>query len=262
MTTDYWFKQSDQPLFEELLWDKPENKSQAGKLLIIGGNSHMFNAPAHAFQQAQEVGIGVCKVLLPEALAKIIGNHLENAVFAPSNKSGSFSTPSLATWLEFGSWADGVLLPGDISHNSETTVVLEQFINKYPGFLTLAGDALDAIIPKPKYLLARQKTTIVLNFTQLQKLGVNSHFNQAFTHNLPIASLIEILHNFTSLFLVNLILNYNNIYFVASNGLVSTSKSHQTDTNWQILVATNASVWSLQNPSKTFEALTTSLINI
>lgn len=259
MTTNYWQKQGIKPLYKELLWDKPENKVQAGKLLIIGGNIQSFSIVGLAYQAVQEAGIGVSKVLLPDSLIKIVGHVLEDCEFAPSNKSGGFSKKSLSNWLDLANWSDGVLLPGDLGRNSETAMILEQFIKRYDGQITITQDALDYFIANPIEMLKRQNMTLVTNFPQLQKLGINSHFNQAFTHNLPITSLIDVMHNFTSLFSVNLILKHNDIYFVASNGQVSTTKTDKTDKNWQILVATNASVWKLQNPNKTFEALTTSL---
>ncbi len=72
MYVEYWHKQTDKPLYKELLWDKPENKHHAGKLLIIGGNLHSFVAPATAFTASEQAGIGTAKVLLPQALQKIV----------------------------------------------------------------------------------------------------------------------------------------------------------------------------------------------
>ena len=91
MITPYWHKQFDSPLFSDLLWSRPENKQFAGKLLIIGGNLHGFAAPASAYEQSQRAGIGVARVILPDALQKTIGRIFEAGEFAPSTPSGSFS---------------------------------------------------------------------------------------------------------------------------------------------------------------------------
>src|SRR6185369_8603868 len=133
MDRDYWLRQeAGKPLFPELEWSRPENRSQAGKLLIIGGNLHGFAAPAEAYAEATKAGIGTARVLLPDAVQKIVGRFLENGEFAPSTPSGSFSQKALNEWLIHSSWADGVLLAGDLGRNSETAIVLEKFLGKSP----------------------------------------------------------------------------------------------------------------------------------
>src|SRR5580704_1951753 len=139
---DYWHRQTaDKPLFPELLWSRPEHKAQAGKLLIIGGNLHGFAAPAEAFAIAEKTGIGTTRVLLPDALHKTIGKVFMAGEFAPSTPSGSFAKKSLAEFLEMANWADAVLIAGELGRNSETAIVLEQFVEKYSGQLTIAKDA-------------------------------------------------------------------------------------------------------------------------
>ena len=50
MDYSYWKKQSiDAPLFPDIEWSKPENRLQAGKLGIIGGNKLGFAGVAEAF---------------------------------------------------------------------------------------------------------------------------------------------------------------------------------------------------------------------
>src|SRR5258708_25670424 len=96
----YWHKQSsDKPLFPNLIWSRPEQTNQAGKLLIVGGNQHGFSAPAEAYQEAESAGIGTCRVLLPDKLQKTVGRILENGEYAPSTPSGSFSKSALSTLL-------------------------------------------------------------------------------------------------------------------------------------------------------------------
>lgn len=73
MKPSYWQQQTkDTPLFPDIEWSKPEQKSLAGKLLIIGGNKLGFAAVAAAYATAQTTGIGECKVALPDVLKK---NH-------------------------------------------------------------------------------------------------------------------------------------------------------------------------------------------
>src|SRR3989344_7199327 len=111
---EYWLKQStDQPLFPDLLWSRPENKAQAGKLLIVGGNLHGFTAPAGAYSAAEKAGIGVVRVILPDKLQKTVGKMIPEADFVTSTPVGSFGRQALAQMIEDARWANGVLLAGD-----------------------------------------------------------------------------------------------------------------------------------------------------
>lgn len=261
MESTYWHKQSPQkPLFPDLLWDKPEGKLHAGKLLIIGGNAHSFAAPAAAYNFALQAGIGSAKVLLPNALKKTIGSILENGEFAPSTKSGSFSKQSLDTWLDFTSWADGVLLPGDLGRNSETAVVLEKFVKTHHGLITITQDALDYFLEDPFSILEKPELTIVASFAQLQKLATHSKFTKALTYDSTLQQMIENLHLFTAIFPASIVLRHSGIIYVAKDGEVSTTKVSATDTIWRVETASRCSVWTLQNPTKLFAALSSSLI--
>ncbi len=240
----------------DLLWSKPENKQQAGKLLIIGGNTHEFAAPGEAYTEAVKAGVGTAKVLLPSSLQKTLGSVLENGEFAPSNKSGSFSKQAISEWLSFGSWADGVLIAGDLGRNSETAVVLESFVEKYPGLLTITKDAVDYFSHQPLKLLNRPDTAIVLSLAQLQKLCSGAKWLTAITYSMTLQQLVEVLHDLSQAYSCSIITEHNGVIFVAVNGKVSTTKVEENDT-WRVQTAANVSVWWLQNPSKPFEALTT-----
>src|SRR5665213_2726910 len=153
MDHNYWHKQAaDKPLFPDLLWSRPEHTAQAGKLGIVGGNAHGFSAAAEAYMQADKAGIGTARVLLPDSLQKTVGRIFEAGEYAPSTPSGSFSQSALAEFLDLSGWAEAVLMAGDFGHNSETAIVLEQFISKYSGQLTLVGDAVDYFMSKPQTL--------------------------------------------------------------------------------------------------------------
>ena len=255
----FWYKQAPgQPLFPDLLWSRPENRSQAGKLLIIGGNGFGFAAPAEAYGEANKAGIGVAHVLLPDALRRTVGKVLEAGDFAPSTPSGSFSQKALAELLTQSQWADGVLAAGDMGRNSETAVLLEKFIESYHGQLTITKDAADYFTAAPQNLLKRPETTLVISFAQLQKLAVNGKFSRVFTFDIGIIKLVELLHDFTEAFPVNIIVKHLENIFVAVNGTVSSTKLAEDQEIWRVRTAAHASVWWLQNPNKPFEALTCS----
>lgn len=263
MEHTYWKKQTpSQPLYPDLLWDKPESKLHAGKLLIIGGHAHSFTAPATAFATADAAGAGTSKVLLPDALKATVGAILENGEYGPSTKSGSFSKKSLASWLDFASWADAVLLPGDLGRNSETAIVLEQFLVKYPGMITITQDALDYFTRHPIDLLERSNTTIVASFAGLQKIATNARFTQPFTYDMPLSAMVDNLHLLTTIYPVLVIVKHNGTCFVAQDGEVSTTRASDDENIWRVATASTVSVWTMQHPNKTFAAATSAILEI
>ena len=197
MSRDYWQQQSSTPLFADILWSRPETKQDSGKLLIIGGNSFGLAAPARAYATAQQSGIGVAKVLLPEALRKTVGGHLADTDFAPNNLSGSFSRLALDQMLVHVQWADAVLLAGELGRNSETAVTLEEYTKKFNGPLCVTRDAVDYFLQTPSVLINRPLTLVVASFEQLQKLAMHAKYPEPLLFSMDNALLAEWLHQFS-----------------------------------------------------------------
>lgn len=260
---DYWQRQEpDKALFQDLVWSRPENRNHAGKLLIVGGNKYGFAAPAEAYAEADKAGIGTARVLLPDSLHKTVGKAFTAGEFAPSTPSGSFARTALAELLAMAAWSDGVLLAGDLGRNSETAVLIEQFLQKAPGLITLSKDAVDYCLETPAICLDRPETTLVLTIAQLQKLATNAKFTPAFTFDMDFLNLVEALHNFTTKHPANVVMRHLDNIFVATGGQVSTTKYPADQAAWRTKTAAHAATWWLQNPTKPFEALTTAVHEI
>lgn len=258
---DYWQRQEPgKPLFPDLLWSRPENRQFAGKLLIVGGNSQGFAAPAEAYAAAGKAGIGVARVLLPDVLQKTVGNIFTAGEFAPSTPSGSFGQKALLELLAMAQWADGVLVGGDLGRNSETAILLETFAAKYSGQLTVSTDAADYAIMPGTAILGRPDTSLVLNFNQLQKLAIQAKFTTAFTSSMDFLRLIAALHDFSRLHHLTIILQHLDTLFLAVDGRISTTKYTALPTLTD--TAAYASVWWLQNPAQPFQALSTAIANL
>ena len=263
MERSYWHKQAkDKPLFPDLLWSRPENRLHAGKLMIAGGNLHGFMGPAEGFTTSSKAGIGVAKVVLPDALRQLVGTSLEECEFGPSTPSGSFSQRSLETFLRVGNWADGVLVAGDLGRNSETAILLEKFIEKYDKQLTITKDAIDYFTKSPLKLLEHSNIAIVVSFAQLQKIGVYAKFPEAFTFEIDILRLVDMLHSFTTAYPIRLIVRHLSHVFVAIDGKVSSTKMHKEVAIWRLNSSAYVAVWWLQNPSRPFESITTAMYEV
>ena len=260
MDRTWWHRQTpDKPLHPDLLWSRPQNKRQAGKLLIVGGNVHGFAAAGEAYSQAIKAGIGTARVLLPDSLQKTIGKVFEAGEYAPSTPSGSFAQTALGELLELAAWADSVLLAGDFGRNSETAIVLEKFVDKYNGRLTLTKDAVDYFIKTPSSLLDRVDCLLVPSFAQLQKLAIKASLTTVLTFSMDFLRLVDALHELTDKYQAGIIIKHLQTIFVALNGEVSTTKLDEDLETWRVATATRAAVWWLQNPGKPFEAMTASL---
>lgn len=256
----YWHKQTtDKPLFPDLLWSRPENKHQAGKLLIIGGNQYGFVAPSDAFSFAQTAGIGLIRMVLPDSLKSFTRGGL-NGQLSPSTPSGSFAQSSLGIFIDESSWADAVLIAGDIGRNSETAILLEKFTSKYQGQLTLTKDAVNYFIKSPEQLLEREETTIITDVGKLQKMQIAKGNHKAIGLDMDFLRFVELLHELSLNTKANIITKHHRQIIVASRGQISSTKLSEDLPIWQVKHASRASVWWLQNPTKPFESLTTSVL--
>jgi hypothetical protein len=254
-----WYKQSaDKPLFDDVLWSKPEHRSKAGKLLIVGGNAHSFAAPAKAFQEALAAGIGLAKVVLPDSTRKVLGRTFHEADFVPSTPSGSFARIALAELLDNATWGDGVLLAGDFGHNSETAILLESFIKKHLGIICITQDGLEYFLSEPRLLTERTNTLITADFGQLQKIIAKVQPNLVLKHNMNLSELVGILSDWSSTISAGILTEHQGYFVVAVGGKVSTTPVNNI-TVWQVPLATHATVWYLQQPTEPFNSITTAV---
>ncbi|HEU5004807.1 MAG TPA: hypothetical protein VFT49_01835 [Candidatus Saccharimonadales bacterium] len=254
MENTNWRKQAkDQPSFPDTLWSRPENRRHAGKLLIIGGNKHSFAAVSSAYSAANGAGIGTARVMLPDSLERMLIKVFPEAEFTSSTLSGSFARTALGPMCDAAAWGDHILLAGDFGKNSETAILLESFLAKYKDGVVLAGNGIDYFYNEPSLILDRPSTTLVAEFNQLQKLLSG---RLLLKHSMNLAQLAEALARLASNCQVNVVTAHSDQIIVAASGQVSTTPASRVDF---AELAAHISVWSLQQPGKTFEALTTAV---
>ena len=228
MDATYWHKQSaTAPLYSDLIWSRPENRAQAGKLLILSGSAAGFSVAGQAYGAAQDAG--VVRVVLPELLRRTVPKELKFELdFAPSVAHGSFAKKALNDLLIHANWADAVLLPGGIGRNSETSALLEQFVQKYTGLLVIAEDALDVFIEVPKLLFERENTVVVVDFSQLQKMWHKlTRGESVIKFDTPLQLFVEQMHTFSKEVPVGIITHHQGVLLAAYGGEVSTTPSKE-----------------------------------
>ncbi len=262
MNLDYWLKQTPtEPLFPDIEWQRPEHKSLAGKLLIVGGNAHGFAAVAQAHGDATKAGIGECRVVLPDALKKAIDPLALDCVFVPTNHSGGITKDSLPQLKAAAAWADAVLLIGDAGRNSETAIVYESLLQAFPDKVSIitrdAADLVKAVWPQ---LLGRQPVVLIVTFAQLQKLFQSVYYPRTMLFSMQLSSLVEALHKFTITYPAAIVVFHNNQLIVAQNGQVSSTPWEEPMLIWRGSVASRAAVYAIQH-KQLFQALTASFIH-
>jgi NAD(P)H-hydrate repair Nnr-like enzyme with NAD(P)H-hydrate dehydratase domain len=258
MENTFWHQQANnKPLYPDILWNQPEFKSLAGKLGIIGGSLQGFNSVSTAYDKAVKAGIGVARTILPNSLAKTIGPIWQECEFAPSTKSGGFSSKAINEWLNLTLWADGILISGELSRNSETSILLERFVTENKTQLTLAGDSLTLLIDTPNELINNKLLTIAIDLNQLQHLLTTIRYPTAIKSTMNLYQIVNLLHSFTYGYGLAVILIHEEQIILSHKGQVATMLN--TKNIDSLTVATTCSVWRLQQPNKPFEAMATGI---
>lgn len=258
---DFWTRQEDNtPLYEEIVWAKPENKRLKKKIVLVGGNSHAFMHVAAGYQQVMSAGIGNCRVVLPDMLEKTVGKALDDVVYLPSSPSGGFSSNGVATMQEYSGWGDGVFFPGELGQGSETHIFLEKFVSTNELPLILSGDALDVFYEAPEVIFNRENTLLVLDLRQLQKTASKLGSSLPVVHSMGLVQLVELLHELTEARESMIVTNHEGSTIVAMYGEVTTTHVEAKE-DWQLGTASRAAVYFLQHPEKPFQAVTTSILN-
>jgi len=261
MDYSYWKKQSpDTPLFPDIEWNKPEQRGQAGKLAIIGGNKLGFAGVAEAYGIAASSGVGQLRVLLPDVLKKTLPASITEALFAPTNPSGSLSNDATTDMASISAWADGVLLIGDAGRSSETAILYERFIQSYSGLLTITRDAVDLVKNSAQTLIDRPNTLLIVSFAQLQKLFQAVYYPKVLTFSMQLTNLVEALHKFTITYPVSIAVLHRDSFVIAHGGEVVTTPWDNPMAIWRGNTAAKAAAYWLWSPSKPLEATATAII--
>ena len=263
MDTNWQKQELSKPLFHDLIWSRPEQKSLAGKLLIIGGNAHAIAAPSEAYQTALKQGVGEVRVVLPDKTRKLLGPKIPTDIeLVPSTLSGSFSTKAEHELQGFIAWANATLFAGDIGRNSETAILLESIAQKMPGLQIYTRDAIDYFYSDPRVLFGRDNTLLVVSIAQLQKLCIGLKFSTPITFNMGLVSLCETLVSLTNQFAAHIcVLDGANVVTAADGRCISTKLPAEPST-WRLKTAVAGSVWWLQNPSRPLESIATAVTQL
>ncbi len=262
MEHSYWKKQTlDKPLYPDIEWSRPEQRSKAGRLGIVGGNKLGFMSVAESYQTALATGVGEARVLLPADLKKMVPTTITDVIYGPSNLSGGLNRESLSEMKALGEWSSGILLVGDAGRNSETAILYEDFVRNYNGPLIITRDSIDLLKSNFESLANRENTLLIASFAQLQKFFQYLYYPKVLTFSMQLTNLVEAVHKFTITYPINIVVFHKDLLIVASGGDVTTTPCSDPMKIWRGETATKAAAYWLWNPSKPLESVTSSLIN-
>ena len=246
-----WQKQGDQPLFDDALWAKPERKSQAGKLLIVGGHLHGFDQAALAYQNSVEAGIGQVKVVLPDKLKPILGKSLDQAVFVPSTASGTMAKSASQPLAAFVDWSDTVLViqTGD---NSETALLVTDLVGERPKPMVITDEVINNVKHDMSHVL-KPPTLAVLSLEGLQALLKGVGAKNFIQHDMGLRPLVLALSQEDKLRQLNLLTAYEDTAVAIARGKAVTTKRAKRPQ--MAALAAWAAVWWTWLPDKPLQAL-------
>lgn len=260
MDHTYWRRQLiGEPLFPDIEWNRPEQKTKAGRLAIIGGNKHGFAAIATAYSEAEEAGAGQIRAILPDGLKKVIPPTILGTVYVPMNPSGGMSKEGIPELIAAAQWSDVTLLIGDNGRNSETAIGLEALVSQTDRPLVITRDAFDSLRHISQGIVDRENTTLILSFAQLQKLFQTVYYPKILSFSMQLAQLVEALHKFTITYPITIVTFHQSQLVVAHGGEVVTQEFDQPMMIWRGTTATKAACYMMWNPSKPLEAITASI---
>lgn len=244
-------KQTDEPAFPDVLWNQPVTRRAAGTLLIIGGHSQQFSQTQEAYQAARGSGAGKVTVVLPRSVGSYTGN-IPDVEFMAETPAGSFSRQAENSIRAYMEEASAVLLPGELSRNTETIGLLESLLQGSDSPVIITDEIIRSLLHAPAVL--RSASALIAGPQALselaQKLGLPVYTK---TPDLQkeqrlLAGLTEALDN-------HLVCRSQEHILVSSREQISMTPVKEID---PARLAATAAVFYAQHTQK-FEALTTAV---
>lgn len=248
------------PLFENLIWNIPEQKSK--QINLIGGNSQNFSNTIRVAESANRLPIKSTQIILPDSVKKFLPTDISNIIFVPSTPAGSINSSSKLK--EVLCYSDANLFIGETSKNSATNIAIIGSIkdSKIPNIIT--RDTVDLISSSSADFIQNPNIILILSITQLQKIFRNLFFPKVLLLSMPLPQVLDNLHKFTLSFPITIVTFHNNQLIVASAGKVCTTPISDTKytplTIWSGSLALKTTALSALNPKQLFESAVASIL--
>jgi len=251
-----WLKQSpDKPLFEDILWLKPENPHQRPKVLIIGGSSHGFLTTTKLYEAIKSKSAYQTKIIMPKSLEKMLGPAIPDAVFVESTSSGEIAHAAKNEIRSAMLWAEAIVFADDIGNNSQTEILVTELLKDLIVPAYFLGHAIDLLQKSAQEVVGHPCVILVGDLVKISKLNSATHSQIALLQADGIVKLVEKMQTVSADWLATIATESQNQLLIASDGRVSTTKDIGED--WQVSFVASSIQFAKLFDSKLFEALTT-----
>lgn len=256
----YWrVQKKSEPLFPDVLWNRPERRDMAGRLGVVGGNKLGFAAVAESYQAAASAGAGQVRVLLPDALKASVPAQMTDVLFAPTTPSGGMSSDAASQLTALMEWSDVLLCCGDAGKNSQTAVLYETMLTSAAQPVVITRDAIDLTMHSAAQWLDNPHVVVVASFAQTQKLLRAVYYPKILTFRMQLAQLVEVMHKFTISYPVTIATFHAEQLVMAHGGEVVTQNWDQPLSIWRGISAARMAAYLLWSPEAPLAAISTSL---
>jgi NAD(P)H-hydrate repair Nnr-like enzyme with NAD(P)H-hydrate dehydratase domain len=250
-----FLKQSDEPLFPKVLWNRPVATRGAGRLLVLSGHSGDLGTPQTIYAAATAAGVGECSIVLPDAVRKLVGDA-SMTYYVPSSPSGSLGRASLAAILDLAEDYDAIAIGGGLSQNSETTMLIDSIISETDKPIILSDDALTLMKHQLRQIAQKPNCLILTDMVGLIKasgaLGVAVNIRQ----DGGIMNKVEILRNYLAAGKASYVVVGTELIVGVGEQVSVTPYELHAAAITGLATGVLATFW-LQNQTQTFEGLTT-----
>lgn len=256
---NYWKKQ-DKPLFSDLTWNLPEQKS--GSVSVIGGNSQSFSVVNRISSKLiRDYPIRDVISVLPDSLRRTIP-PVPGLLFCPSTTSGGFAKSYEISHALTDT--DYNLLMGDLSRNSETAVAISDAVFATTRPTIIARDAVDLLTGDMSRIIDKDTIILVCSMAQLQKIFRAVYYPKVLLLSMPILPVVEALHKFTLSYPCTILTFHEGLILTAKDGNIYSTKITQTHYSpislWDGTLVADIAALHLYNPTKPLESATAALL--
>ncbi len=250
-----------EPLYPSFIWDKPENKLHGSSLLIVGGSSSSFNHVSDAYIASNQLVFSNVITVLPNSLEKITKNILLNCYYGQINKSGGLAMTNLDLLINSLANVDSVLLPGNLSESSETSLLIEKFLSvDISKNIIICNDTWRLLTTN---ILENNPGRFILigELAQIQKLLSQFKFPENFKSSDELVKIVQIIQKFCLKQQLKLITKIGEDIIFFQDKQVSLSKPavKLETTNWQTELSVIIASWIKNKDNNIFQKITTAI---
>ncbi|HUD11915.1 MAG TPA: hypothetical protein VMS08_05880 [Candidatus Saccharimonadia bacterium] len=246
-TQPQFILQDGEPLFPNILFNRPITRHAAGRMLLVGGYATQFSLPTSIHQLAVASGIGECRVVLPDNLAKILSGA-PGTYFVASSPSGSLGREALGRILELSEDADAVAIGASLSNNSDTAMLTERLLGEIGRPLILFEDALKAAQHNVTQITDNPSALVILTMAEAFKLCGKLSVPIQIRAHAGLINKLEIIQDLKAASRCQYVVFGTEIIVASDTRFIVTPINYRLALNPAIFYATLGTFW-LQNPT-------------